>query len=646
MEHCEQNGDPQMENEQCSRLVEERDEAERQLKHIKRVSQMVIEEVNVLQTQLEIEKSCRENAEALATKLNSENRKLKYLSLSSRTSLDEMLPSVTLEEVSDTSDTSPDSFTHYQQQVKELRETVNTLLEDKKESVCQIHNQQRQIEELTAQLERGQAEMKELRETIEQQSKTIKRFNRVSMMATQEYGGLRDQLDLEQSLRVEAETFAHEMLVKQKEANRQSVILMQNAEPSMQLLKALEDIATVTKTLEDERLQHQQKVQALEAELQQSALQGELESLRRQVDLLDEERKDVEVRLEQEKKEVQGRLEHAEKRSQELEERVLELQEAQKTDGSSSATVATGDGAPPPPPGVAPPPAPPPPTPSSPSTAPAPSPTPSPLPLQPPQGSQKAEETPAVAGGEDVKSKAVNEMMERIKHGVVLRPVKSKDSKQPLVSEESALGAKPQESAMEELMGILETVKRSPSRGSQEQAAAPAPPAPAPPPLGKKDSELEVILRRRRNRAGEPGGEKEGQMVHVSSSDSLNGRRTSSDSSGKEPDSAGGLGAPADPAGSRVSPDGRGSGPGPVVPRRKSSDTGKEPRGASWQERRSCTSLPENEAPESPVSNGCTVSGGEDDEKSNGGDHNGSSNSTHLATPPCAPANGSPEAEC
>lgn len=33
------------------------------------VSQMVIEEVSVLQTQLEIEKSCRENAEALATKV-------------------------------------------------------------------------------------------------------------------------------------------------------------------------------------------------------------------------------------------------------------------------------------------------------------------------------------------------------------------------------------------------------------------------------------------------------------------------------------------------------------------------------------------------------------------------------------------------
>ena len=31
------------------------------------------------------------------------------------------------------------------------------------------------------------------------------------MMATQEFGGLRDQLDLEQSLRAEAETYAHEV---------------------------------------------------------------------------------------------------------------------------------------------------------------------------------------------------------------------------------------------------------------------------------------------------------------------------------------------------------------------------------------------------------------------------------------------------
>ncbi|KAG7272912.1 hypothetical protein CRUP_002364 [Coryphaenoides rupestris] len=114
----------------------------------------------------------------MESELNCENRKLKYLSLSSRNSLDEMLPCISLEEVPDSPDTSPDSFTHYQQQVKELRETVNTLLEEKKEFVCQIHDQQRQIEELTVQSEKEQAEVKELRDTIEQQSKTIKRFNR------------------------------------------------------------------------------------------------------------------------------------------------------------------------------------------------------------------------------------------------------------------------------------------------------------------------------------------------------------------------------------------------------------------------------------------------------------------------------------
>lgn len=39
-------------------------------------------------------------------------------------------------------------------------------------------------------------------------------------------------------------------------------------------------------------------------------------------------------------------------------------------------------------------------------------------------------------------------------------------------------------------------MKRSPSRGSQESGPSPS---------GKKDSELEVILRRRRNKAGDAG---------------------------------------------------------------------------------------------------------------------------------------------
>lgn len=50
--------------------------------------------------------------------------------------------------------------------------------------------------------------------------------------------------------------------------------------------------------------------------------------------------------------------------------------------------------------------------------------TPSPTLFNPPSSPQ-----PAAEGVDDVKVKAVNEMMERIKHGVVLRPVKSHESK-------------------------------------------------------------------------------------------------------------------------------------------------------------------------------------------------------------------------
>lgn len=259
------------------------------------------------------------------------------------------------------------------------------------------------------------------------------------------------------------------------------------------------------------------------------------------------------------------------------------------------------------------------------------------------KASVKVEQPPAAEGVDDVKVKAVNEMMERIKHGVVLRPVKSQENKRIAVKPFSPplCEEKPQESAMDELKGILETVKRSPSRGSQE--AGPSPP-------GKKDSELEVILRRRRNKAGEAGSgdEKEGQMSHVSSSDSLNGRRTSSDS-GKDPE---GLSVPSDPAGPRVSPERRGSGPGPIVARRKSSDTGKEPRVGSWQERRSCSSLSEKETAESPISNGCINSVGEDDGnatekcvRSNGVDHTEPREDAH-ATVCAGPENGNTDAEC
>ncbi|XP_034070911.1 shootin-1 isoform X2 [Gymnodraco acuticeps] len=54
---------------ECKKLVEERDEAMKKLNEFQQVSQMVIEEVGAIQEHLEIERTCRESAEALSSKL-------------------------------------------------------------------------------------------------------------------------------------------------------------------------------------------------------------------------------------------------------------------------------------------------------------------------------------------------------------------------------------------------------------------------------------------------------------------------------------------------------------------------------------------------------------------------------------------------
>ncbi|CAM9130542.1 unnamed protein product, partial [Lampetra planeri] len=66
---------------QCKRLEGERDEAIQRLNEFQKVSEMVLEEVNIIQETLGIERTCRESAEALASKLTRQNRSLKRKSM-------------------------------------------------------------------------------------------------------------------------------------------------------------------------------------------------------------------------------------------------------------------------------------------------------------------------------------------------------------------------------------------------------------------------------------------------------------------------------------------------------------------------------------------------------------------------------------
>eukprot|EP00062_Callorhinchus_milii_P007086 gi/632948335/ref/XP_007889549.1/ PREDICTED: shootin-1-like [Callorhinchus milii] len=115
-------------------------------------------------------------------------------------------------------------------------------------------------------------------------------------------------------------------------------------------------------------------------------------------------------------------------------------------------------------------------------------------------------------GIDDVKVKAVNEMMERIKHGVMLRPV-TQISKRKISIKPPPLEEKTQESAMEELKGILDSMKKSPSRGFPDISH------------NKTENELEAVLRRRRKQTSDyhsrDGYEAEASEVNSSKSLSL-----------------------------------------------------------------------------------------------------------------------------
>lgn len=251
---------------------------------------------------------------------------------------------------------------------------------------------------------------------------------------------------------------ALQMFIEQNKLKRQSHLLLQSSLPDQQLLKALDENAKLIQQLEEERIQHQQKVKELEERLENEALHKEIHNLRQQLELLEDD-----------KRELEQKYQSLEEKARNLKHSVDELQ---KRVNQSENSVP-----PPPPP---PPPLPPPP----------PNPIRSLMSMirkrsHPSGGSAKKEKATQPETAEevtDLKRQAVEEMMDRIKKGVHLRPVNQ--TARPKAKPDSLKGS---ESAVDELKGILGTLNKSTSSRSLKS-------------LGPENSEteLERILRRRK----------------------------------------------------------------------------------------------------------------------------------------------------
>ncbi|XP_009874625.1 PREDICTED: shootin-1 [Apaloderma vittatum] len=448
---------------------------------------MVIEEVNCIQNHLEIEKTCRESAEALASKLNKENKTLKRISMLYMAKLG---PEIITEEINiDEDDSSTDTeahsgscnSVHCQQQIKELRDQIISVHEEKKTLAIELENLRCKLVEVIEEVNKVKEEKAVLTTEVNKQQKLLEKCNRVSVLAVEEYEELHVNFELEKNLRKKAESFAQEMFIEQNKMKRQSQLLLQNSAPDQQLLKALDDNAKLTHTLEEERLQHQQKIKELEEQLQNQALHKEISRLKQQLELLEEDKKELELKCQ-----------NSEEKARDLKHSVDELQKR----------IQQSENPAPPPPPPPPPPLPPPPPPN---------PIRSLMSMIRKRSHSNTnvskKEQPRTLSGEevtDLKRQAVEEMMDRIKKGVHLRPVNQ--SSRPKTKPETP---KPSESAMKELKGILETLNKSTSSRSLKSLET-----------DSSETELERVLRRRKVTTDQDSGSPTG-ILATSESKSL-----------------------------------------------------------------------------------------------------------------------------
>ncbi|KAM6266491.1 shootin-1-like isoform 2-T2 [Spheniscus humboldti] len=430
-------------------LGQEVGEAEERLAELEQASQALLAELSALEMEFEIEKTCRQRAEAYAAQVKQENKQLKRLSLASTA------PPALPEEEPPEED--PDPAQHYGQQLEDLQEKISWLLAQRKDLTIQVQELQRQNQDLQDQLETGQGERQRLRAALGTSQRALKSFKRVSQIVTQDYCEAVQQLELEQDLRLHAEAFAHKMLVQKKEANRQSTILLQSAEPSAQLLAALQEVGCLTRALEEARQEHQQRVKELEEQLERRPEPEELDLARAAL-----------AAAEDEKLQLRKRLQEAERRLAGLEEEVGSLQEKLAQDPPPQSQTPEPAAPPPPPPPPLPPPAP-------------------AVPVDPLSAIRQRKGLANVQRSkpepDDAKARAVQEMMERIKNGVVLRPAKER---LPLDQGPAVVAGKRRSAALE-LQGILGAMRTASRRPSGRQRS-----------LKGKDRQLESILQRRR----------------------------------------------------------------------------------------------------------------------------------------------------
>ncbi|RXN37726.1 shootin-1-like protein [Labeo rohita] len=249
---------------ECEILEKERDEANEKLSRMEEASAQLLKELDVLEMQFQIERSCRETAEAFALKVNKDFKALKRQSQAILPLIQEMPENFSIlnldpeadsssEMASEEESSGEDPLLLSQNQIRELQSSVDRLLGEKIQLTAQLELLKKEKEDLKEKLVLEVGEKEALLRKLSKQSRTVNKMKRVSQLVTEEFTEMTHKLEMEQGLRQHAEVFAHQMLVKQQETQRQ----IQNAETEKQLQQTLGQVTEISKALEEIRLWYQ-----------------------------------------------------------------------------------------------------------------------------------------------------------------------------------------------------------------------------------------------------------------------------------------------------------------------------------------------------------------------------------------------------
>ncbi|PWA28839.1 hypothetical protein CCH79_00012849 [Gambusia affinis] len=477
---------------QCEILEKQRDEANQRLMELEEgenlqqfvivvaVSNQLLKEMNMLEIQFQVERSCRENAEALALKVSKENTALKRTSqmlLPKISSLPEDLVSVTLDSETDLavdvdavdcdvvdggvvniweSNSEENLLLESQAKITAMQASLDGLLAEKLQLEHQVEELTREQVQLREQLVAEAEEKEAILRKMSKQTKTMTKIKRVSQLVTEEFTEMSQQLELEQGLRQHAEVFAHQMLAEQKAAERPSPMeaCASEADVRLRLRQALTQICGINTALcniqryyEDQTkpstgAEEELREQLRKSEDERKMLEGKLSQANAPVTELREQLR----KSEEERKTLEGQLSQAEESVTELRGEVNRLQERMNTEEKNEDLEEDF--------------------------------------LRSRKHRVNGGENSKPAPLKDIKAKAVDEMMERIKKGIVLRPIQN-------IQDQRSENRK---SAVLELKGMLDNIKRQHLRRVPSRRG-----------IGRNvgEAELQLVLQRRRRAMGE-----------------------------------------------------------------------------------------------------------------------------------------------